>query len=169
MQLNIALTENTIFFWANLDHKLKSTIKNTNMIDCLSDVAHLYFQAKTLNVAPFIALGVYRMPNATSSVAQISWERFVLKSPNFTWYPWQSSLEPPGYDNITTPVGIYGSLRKQSKMRPPTALGHILVGRFACPTNWWASCCKLVWRGLGEVWKFSRTLFLIYPRHCTLY
>ena len=43
-----------------------------------------------------------------------------------------------------TPVGIDGSSRKRSRMPPPTALGRISVARrFACLTNWWASCLIL--------------------------
>ena len=40
------------------------------------------------------------------------------------------------------PIGIYRSSKNGRKMPPPTALGRLLVvRRFACPTNWWASCC----------------------------
>ena len=52
MQLNIALTENTIFFRANLAYKLKRTVKNANIIDCLSDVAH-HVGSKLLQAAVF--------------------------------------------------------------------------------------------------------------------
>ena len=35
----------------------------------------------------------------------------------------------PDMMTSTTPVGVYGSSRKPSKMSPPTALGRILVAR----------------------------------------
>ena len=50
MPLNIALTENTIFFGVNLDYKLKRTVKKTYIIDCLSDVVH-HVDSKLLEAA----------------------------------------------------------------------------------------------------------------------
>ena len=42
---------------------------------------------------------------------------------------------------------------------------NLIVSRALCAT---LSFCKVVWRRyLGEVGKFNRTVWLIYPRHCT--
>ena len=51
--------------------------------------------------------------------------------------------------------------KKQPKMPPPTALGRILVvHRFACPTNWWASGLfgQLLDQAVGSVKLLIRTI-----------
>ena len=52
---------NTIFFWVNLDYKLKRTVKNANIINFLSDMgnkllqAAVFFSGKTSNVVlPYV-------------------------------------------------------------------------------------------------------------------
>ena len=46
-----------------------------------------------------------------------------------------------GYEITSYFRSAFIKLEKQPKMPPPTALGRIVVARrFACPTNWWASC-----------------------------
>ena len=61
-----------------------------------------------------------------------------------------------------TPVGIMERENGPSKMPPPTALDRILVvWRFACPTNWWASCYSIISR-TGKVLFLSKFNFLAF-------
>ena len=60
------------------------------------------------------------------------------------------STATPDMTSPATSGGHLSKFAKRPEMPPPTALGRLLVARrFACPTNWWASC----WTSITADWK----------------
>ena len=70
---------------------------------------------------------------------------FHIESPHFPHIHADLLYSHIGYNVITYFRSVYIEVRKKRpKMPTPTTFGRIfVVRRFACPTNWWASCFLL--------------------------
>ena len=84
-----------------------------------------------------------KMPHQTAS-SEICRERFKRGSPNFVRLSGTSGfINPPDMTSPATSNRHLSKFVKRSKMPPPMTLGRIWVARrFACHTNWWASCYR---------------------------
>ena len=126
MQLHIGLTENT-----NLAYKSKRCVKNRNIIDCLSDVAH-HVGSKLFQAAVFSGKTSNDVVRRLSQSERLKNLENVLESPNFTLHPCWCNLEPLGYDDISYAGRHFWKLEKTVQNAASNCSGSNFSGATFC-------------------------------------